>query len=122
MTRTIPPERIDAIRRTCKTQQDIIVAFLWYAGDWLPTHELMSRETPFGFIGSAGHVRVRELARSECAERLKGKVERARGGEIGRDARYEYFRFRPKLTPVEVAAERVRRFDAGLGVEEILAT
>lgn len=123
MTRIIEQERIDAMRLKCKTQQDIIVAFLWYTGEWHPTHDLMSRDTPFGFIGSAGHVRARELARNECAEKLTGRVERARGGEIGLDPRFEYFRYRPRptLSRDEAAAERVRRFDAGLPAEEVLS-
>ncbi len=79
----------------CTTDSERIVAFLWHMRpSWLPTHELMGRDTPFGFIGSAGHVRARELARNECIEKLKDKVERARGGEIGLDPRFEYFRYR----------------------------
>jgi len=72
-------------------------------------------QTPFGFIGSAGAVRVRELARGECPDKLKGTIERARGGEIGLDARYEYFRYVPKekeLSDLEIEARAVRLFDA----------
>jgi hypothetical protein len=64
----------------------------------VPTHQLQSVDTPFGFIGSAGAVRARELVRGECPAKLKGKIERARGREIGLDARYEYFRYRPSST------------------------
>ena len=68
-----------------KTQAEILVAHLWQHGDWLPTHALQNCETPYGFIGSAGHVRARELARNDCAEKLQNKVERARGGAIALD-------------------------------------
>lgn len=111
-TRTIPPEKIDALRLKCVTQPDILVAYLWYLGDWTPTHALRGVETPFGFLGSAGDVRARELARNECADQLKGKVERARGGEIGLDARFEYFRYRgqPTFTAADNAAA-IKFFD-----------
>jgi hypothetical protein len=105
----------------CKTQMEIIVAHLWKHGGWLPTHELQGVTTPFGFIGSAGHTRVRELARNECPEKLRDKVERRRGSEIGLNPKFEYFRYRPRLTPVGAAQERCRRFDADLSAEEILA-
>jgi hypothetical protein len=82
----------------CKTQQEIIVATLWQHGGWVATHGLMSVETPYGFIGSAGHVRARELARNDCPEKLRNKVERARGGVIGLDARYEFFRYKQCMT------------------------
>lgn len=118
MTRTITPDRIDAMRLKCKSDADRIVAYLWYVGDWQPTHELRSRETLFGWIGSAGDVRVRELARDECADRLKRLVEREEGRKLGLDPRYEYFRYnpRPQLTP----ADRVRLFDAGAPAEQVL--
>ncbi|HEY1930493.1 MAG TPA: hypothetical protein VGG99_00630 [Acetobacteraceae bacterium] len=35
--------------------------------------------TPYGWIGSAGHVRARELARNDCPDKLKEMVERASG-------------------------------------------
>ena len=45
-----------------KTQLEIICANSGKKeGRWLATHELMGTETPYGFIGSAGHVRAREL-------------------------------------------------------------
>jgi hypothetical protein len=56
------------------------------------TNAVEPPQTPYGFIGSAGHTRARELARNECAEKLKGKVERARGADIGLDPRYTYVR------------------------------
>lgn len=68
--------------------------FLWHQRGWIPTYQLQSVHTPFGFIGSAGHARVRELVRNACPEKLKDKVERARGGEIGLDPKYEYFRYK----------------------------
>jgi len=39
------------------------------------------------------HVRGRELARNECADHLKDKVERTRTSDIGLDPRFEYFRY-----------------------------
>jgi hypothetical protein len=51
-------------------------------------HELIS-----GFIGSAGDVRARELARKDCPEKLAGKVERAEERHTGLDRRFTYFRF-----------------------------
>jgi hypothetical protein len=103
---------VNAWNAQCKTDAERILAFLWSVrATWIPEHELQGRETPFGFIGSAGHTRARELARDDCADRLKGKIERARGGEIGLDRRFVYFRYRARreLTP----AERCRLFDAG---------
>ena len=49
----------------CRTQWHVIVAFLHYSmnSGWVPTYMLQSRETEFGFIGSSGEQRVRELAR-----------------------------------------------------------
>ena len=112
MSRTITAEQIHQMRLKCTTDGERIVAYLWYLGDWTPTHALMAVESPFGWIGSAGHVRARELARGECAERLKGKVERARGGEIGLDPRFEYFRYapQPKFTTADNAAA-IKFFD-----------
>lgn len=82
----------------CNTQHEIIVAYLWQQRDWLPTHSLMGVKTAFGFIGSAGHVRARELARNDDAvpDKLRNKVERKRGGEIGLNPKFEYFRYRHK--------------------------
>jgi hypothetical protein len=64
----------------CKTQWHIIVAHLWKLRDWQPTHLLQSRETEFGFIGSSGEQRVRELARNApgIPSELMGKVEKRR--------------------------------------------
>lgn len=86
----------------CKTQHEIIVAFLWEQRDWVPTHQLQGVHTRFGLIGSAGHTRARELARNECAEKLKDKVERKEGAEIGLDRRFAYFRY--KRAPISRAA------------------
>lgn len=106
---------------TCKTQLEIIVAHLWQHEDWTPTHQLQNVNTPYGFIGSAGHVRARELARNDkrVPERLHNKIEKSRGGAIGLDPRYEYFRFRKQPTRADhlrIAAEAVRLFDNSQGV------
>jgi hypothetical protein len=101
----------------CKTQWHIIVAHLWRLKEWQPTHLLQSRETDFGFIGSSGEQRVRELARNDTCipHELVGKVEKKREGK------YEYFRYRPQLSATQIAAERCRRFDAGLSAQEVFA-
>jgi hypothetical protein len=98
----------------CKTQHEILVAYLWNRRDWVATHELQGVNTPFGHIGSAGHTRARELARNECPDKLKNKVERAEGREIGLDPRFTYFRYRREPTLPELLAaskEAVREFD-----------
>lgn len=115
--KTLTPEELGSIRITCTTQAAIIVAYLWYVEDWVPTHQLQGVETPFGFIGSAGAVRARELSRNDCSEKLKGRVERARGGAIGLDARYEYFRWKPQAVKLSrtdaerIGQENVRMFE-----------
>ena len=80
------------------------------APNWQPTHFLQSRETEFGFIGSSGEQRVRELARNDTAipKELVGKVEKKREGK------YEYFRYRAQLTPIQAAAERCRTVRRGI--------
>jgi hypothetical protein len=95
MTPTIEENRIAAMRVKCRTDSERIVAYLWYVGDWQPTHALRSVETPFGWIGSAGDVRVRELARNDCVDKLKYKVESKPGKALGLDPRFEYFRYWP---------------------------
>lgn len=107
--------------KNCKTQLEIIVAFLWSEPSWHATHELQNRATKFGFIGSAGHTRARELARNDVPDYLKGKVERKRGAEVGLDPRFEFFRYRPQLSDKHAAAMRVRLFDAGAPAEQVLA-
>lgn len=96
--KTLTPEAIDRIRRTCTTQPELVVAYLWFVEDWTPTHELRGRDTPFGWIGSAGDVRARELARNaqEIDEKLHNKIERARGAAISKEpAQCEFFRYKP---------------------------
>ena len=98
-----------------KTQLEIIVTTLWQEGRWLATWELQNVETPYGFIGNAGHTRVRELARNDCPEKLKDKVEKARGGAIGLDPRYEYFRYKLRPTRedhLRIARQAVAEFEA----------
>jgi hypothetical protein len=79
------------------TNHEVLVAYLWEVADWVPTHELVKLSRPYGFVGSAGDVRARELARNECAEKLKDKVEREDGRNLrhlGLDSRFEYFRYK----------------------------
>jgi hypothetical protein len=104
----------------CKTQWHIIVAYLWQQKEWMPTHSLQSVKTNFGFIGSSGEQRVRELAvNAPCIpEELRGKIEKTREGK------FEYFRYRPKPKAPDYAAhaaEMCRLFDAGAPAEQIFA-
>ena len=108
------------IKSRCTTQWHIIVAYLHQQKTWIPTHKLQGVRTDFGFIGSSGEQRVRELAvnKKEVIDRypeLKDKVEKFR------DGKYEYFRYRIQLTPRQHAAELCRRFDAGLPAEQVFA-
>jgi hypothetical protein len=75
----------DSRKLICKTQHEIVVAYLWNRRERVTTHELQGVNTPYGHIGSASHTRVRELARNECADKLMNKVERAEGRDIGLD-------------------------------------
>jgi len=97
--------------KPCPTQWHIIVAYLWQQKTWLPTHSLQGVRTDFGFIGSSGEQRVRELARNdECIPAaLRDKVEKKR------DGKYEYFRYVPR------SVQMCRRFDAGLPAEQVFA-
>jgi hypothetical protein len=76
----------------CKTQWHVLTAYLWQQKSWLPTHALQSVKTDFGFVGSSGEQRVRELARNDTCvpKELIGKIEKKREGK------YEFFRFRPQ--------------------------
>src|SRR5438105_13694910 len=79
---------------TATTNHEILVAYLWERADWVPTHELVKLSRPYGFVGSAGDVRARELARNACAPHLQNKVDREEGRKLGLDSRYEYFRYK----------------------------
>jgi hypothetical protein len=90
-------------------------AYLWERADWVPTHELVKLSRPYGFVGSAGDVRARELARNACAPHLQNKVDREEGRKLGIDPRYEYFRYKSNPKPMDsrkMAAQMVRLFDA----------
>jgi hypothetical protein len=80
---------------------------------------LAGRNTPYGFIGSAGHTRAREFARNDCPDYLKNKIERKRGKDIGLDQRFTFFRYisQQKREPtraelLQESHERVAAFDA----------
>lgn len=101
-----------------ETQWHIIVRYLHQQRpNYIPTFKLQSIETEFGFIGSSGEQRVRELARNDPAipKELIGKIEKRREGK------YEYFRYRRQLSDKQAAAERVRLFDLDRPSEEIFA-
>jgi len=63
-------------------------------GDWVSATDLQKLSTPYGYVGSAGDVRARELARGDCPDRLKDKVEREDGRKLGLDPRFEYYRYK----------------------------
>jgi hypothetical protein len=81
---------------------------------------LQSRQTDFGFIGSSGEQRVRELARNDACvpEELRDKVEKKREGK------YEVFHYRKAPVRTDYAAHAAeigRRFDARLPANEVFA-
>ncbi len=77
------------------TQSEILVMFLAdQRGTWIPAHALQKLSTPYGYVGSAGDVRARELARGECSDKLKGKIERAEGRDVGSIRASGHYRFK----------------------------
>jgi hypothetical protein len=56
---------------TARTKHEIILAWLWEQERWCAAHEIIKLDTPYGFVGSAGDVRARELARNDCPKKLK---------------------------------------------------
>jgi hypothetical protein len=105
--------------KDCRTQWHVIVAYLHYSRncEWVPTFKLQGVETDFGFIGSSGEQRVRELARNApgIPPELIGKIEKKREGK------YEYFRYRPQLTHTQRAGRMVALFDAGAPADQVFA-
>lgn len=75
------------------TQTDIVLALIRSTDSWVASHQLEKVETPWGYIGTAGLRRTRELAQD-------GLLERKRGSEIGRDPRFMYYRIVPKQTSI----------------------
>lgn len=54
--------------------QKIILAYLELKKEWVPEYALRSTQTPFGWIGSSGDVRCREMARKGLIQRkVEGK-------------------------------------------------
>lgn len=64
---------------------------------------------PYGSTGSSGDVRARELARNDCPEKLKNKVERAEGRDIGLDKRFTYYRYKQGPTREEHQGSQERQ-------------
>ena len=67
------------------TQTSIVKNYLRQCDGWVPSYELIKKETDWGFLGSGADRAARELA-------INGKIDRAKGGEIGMDKRFTYFR------------------------------
>jgi hypothetical protein len=74
------------------TQHEIVIRHLEDAGGWVAAPVLQKLNTKWGYLGSAGDVRARELARNECPNRLKDRVEREEGRRLGLDPRFVYYR------------------------------
>jgi hypothetical protein len=64
------------------TQKQIILKILKENNDWVPSYDLVKRATKYGWIGTSGDRRARELTEM-------GLVERKEEGP------YAYFRFKP---------------------------
>lgn len=65
------------------TQQQIILKLLEESNEWTPSYDLVKRSTKYGWIGTSGDRRARELAEM-------GLVERKEEGQ------YAYFRVKQK--------------------------
>lgn len=72
------------------TQASIIKNYLYQCNGWVPSYDLIKRETNWGFLGSGADRAARELA-------INGLIDRARGKEIGKDKRFVYYRYKEKL-------------------------
>ena len=69
------------------TQQAILLAYLKDENTWKPAPFLCARNTRFGWLGSQGDKRARELF-------ALGLLERRPGSELGLDSRYKYYRYK----------------------------
>ena len=69
------------------TQQEILLAYLKDENTWKPAPFLCAKSTRFGWLGSQGDKRARELF-------AKGLLERRPGSELGLDPRYKYYRYK----------------------------
>jgi hypothetical protein len=93
---------------TCANRHEIILAYLWEEYPrYIPAHELIKLELPYGITGSSGDVRARELARNDCPEKLKNKAERVEGRDIGLDKRFTYYRY--KQEPARMSRDEAER-------------
>lgn len=60
--------------RKKRTQKQIIIRHLKDTGEWLPSYELEKVNTEYGWIGSSGARRCRELAEDgELERKVKGR-------------------------------------------------
>lgn len=80
-----------------RTQTEIIVRFLAARpGEWTPSYQLSKQQTDWGYIGSSGERRARELAEAGTYEldRVIYFIERCQNGKF---AEYRVAFSQPKL-------------------------
>jgi hypothetical protein len=89
--------------RTKPTLHDIICLHLADIGDWVPSYSLSKTQTRFGWVGSSGERRARELA--EAGEHfVKGMVYTIERRKVGKYAEYRVAavaKKRPKFAYIE---------------------
>lgn len=82
------------------TLHDIICLHLADIGDWVPSYTLSKVQTKFGWLGSSGERRARELAEGQWHE-YKGVVYTVERRQIGKYTEYRVLS-RPKPRTVYV--------------------
>lgn len=85
------------------SQEEIIVRFLWANhGMWVCSHELVKRDTEFGYLGSRSERRAFELAEQGFynSRNFKYKIEHRSPRKDGNPTRFAQFRC-SKREPLE---------------------
>lgn len=72
------------------SQTQIILAFISDNNDWTPSHALEKVDTVWGYIGTSGLRRCRELVN-------EGRLEVKNGSQVGRDRRFAYYRIKQPI-------------------------
>ena len=72
------------------TQEVIIKKYLEQQREWVPSYELIKKDTDWGFLGSGADRAARSLA-------ISGEINRARGSEIGKDKKFTYFKAKESM-------------------------